>query len=366
MKFSPVVWQYRWQLIAVSLALVVLSATITFLVLSPDNSLPATTNSDVVTQNLQAVEIEEQPINLAQKTSVSLVLLGYGGAGHQGGQLADAIQFIKLDFDKQQLTMISIPRDLWVSLPNGTQAKINQALTLGADRSQPILSGAKVAKKMVEVVTGQEIDYFVAVDFVGFKRVIGEDLGGITVDVPETVEDHWYPIAGQEQNLCGKSPSEVTELSAQLSGFELEKQFECRYEHIYFPAGLNQMQGGDALAYVRSRHGSASGDFSRSQRQQALLTALKNKMFELEFWQNLPAIWGKLSKNVTTDLDLETVNYFLPALKLAQHYQLKTGTISSENVLMSSTAANGAYILLPRAGHGEWTTVHQFVEQVLE
>ncbi len=359
-------WQYRWQLGAMAMAIVGLSATITYLFFSPEKSSPAESNVEVIDENLQAVEIDAQPINLNEKSSVTVVLLGYGGAGHQGGYLADAIQLIKLDFAKKQVAMISIPRDLWVLLPNGTQSKINQALSLGADRSQPILSGGKVAKKMVEVVTGQPVDYFIAADFVGFKRIIGEDLGGITVDVPETVEDRWYPIAGEEQNTCGKSPQEVAELTAQFSGFELEKQFECRFEHIYFPEGKNQMQGGDALAYVRSRHGSAAGDFSRSQRQQALLIGLKGEFFDQEFWQNLSSIWNKLSKNVTTDLNKETIEFFLPALKLANDYEMKRGSISTDNVLMSSKSSSGAYILIPKAGHGEWQEVHQYVQQLLE
>ncbi len=316
-------------------------------------------------ENLSSIEIEEHEVDLSEKSTLTILLLGYGGPGHQGGYLADAIQLAHLDFERSQLTLVSIPRDLWVKLPNGSQAKINQALTLGADKSNLIYSGGKVAKKMAEVVVGVEIDYFLAVDFVGFKRVIGEDLGSIMVDVPETLEDKWYPIRGEELNPCGKSPEEIAKLTQQLSGFELERQFECRYEHIYFPKGVNKMEGGDALAYVRSRHGSAGGDFSRSQRQHALLMGVRDRLFELEFWTNLPSIYQKLSKNITTDVDLEALEYLLPVLKLMNNYEVSQGIISTDNVLSSSKSSTGAFILIPREGLDSWSEVRAYVQGVI-
>lgn len=347
------------------LIVLIASATITFIILSRHNSKiidrELTINAE---ENLTSVEIEDQEVNL-DKSTLTILLLGYGGPGHQGGFLADAIQLVHFDFGKDQISMISIPRDLWVKLPGGSQAKINQSLSMGADSSNLVMSGGKVSKKMAEVVTGIEVDYFVAADFVGFKRTVGGPLGSIDVDVPETLEDKWYPIAGEELNTCGKTPEEVAKLSAELSGFELEKQFECRYEHLYFPKGVNKMEGGDALAYVRSRHGSANGDFSRSQRQHALLKAVRDKLFKLEFWQETPKLYSEISKNVTSDIDLEAVEYLVPVLKLVNNYQLKEGVISTENVLSSSKSSAGAFILIPKAGLDNWTEVHDYVQQVI-
>jgi len=344
------------------LAVLAASATVSFLVFSSYGK-----NEQLVEaqENLAPVEVEDHEVNL-DKNTLTVLLLGYGGPGHQGGFLADAIQLVHLNFKTDQLTMISIPRDLWVKLPNDSQAKINQALTMGADRANLIASGGKVAKKMAEVITGLEIDYFIAVDFVGFKRVVGQDLGSITVNVPETLEDKWYPIHGEEQNPCDYSPEEIAELTTKLSGFELEKQFECRYEHLYFPKGINKMEGGDALAYVRSRHGSAGGDFSRSQRQHALLMGVKDKLFELEFWKNSAALFNKLSKNITTDIDLEAIEYLLPILKLVNDYEVKEGVISTENVLVSSKSSAGAFILVPRDGMENWEGVRSYVNEVIE
>lgn len=349
-------------------SLVLITSTIvSFTVLSRRNSKITDSEQALAAQeNLSPVEIEDSEVDLKDKKTLTVLLLGYGGSGHAGGFLADAIQLVHLNFEKNQLTMISIPRDLWVKLPNGSQAKINQSLSMGADRANLVASGGKVAKKMAEVITDLEVDYFVAVDFVGFKRMIGENLGSITVDVPETLEDKWYPIHGEEQNPCDKTPEEIAELSAQLTGFELEKQFECRYERIFFPKGENKMEGGDALAYVRSRHGSAGGDFSRSQRQHALIMGVRDKLFELEFWENSPALFDKLSKNITTDVDLEAIEYLLPLLKLVNEYHVKEVVISTENVLVSSKSSAGAFILIPKEGVDNWRGVKSLVRKTIE
>ena len=310
---------------------------------------------------VKTTSLEE--LNLDDLKTLNVLLLGYGGAGHQGGYLSDVIQVVSINFETGVVAMLSIPRDLWVKLPNNRQTKINQALTLGNDPNQPITSGAIAAKQMVKTVTGLDIDYFAAVDFVGFKRAIGVNLGGIEVDVPETLEDPWYPIDGEQLNPCGMTPDEIAELTEQYSGFELEKQFPCRYEHLYFEQGVNHMEGGAALKYVRSRHGSGAGDFSRSQRQHAVLMGIRDRIMEVEVWDDLPAFFAEVSDNVATDLDLEIVQYLAPALKQAGNFETKTVIISTDNILQAATSANGQAILIPKQGMDQWDQVHQFVQE---
>ena len=312
---------------------------------------------------LEELELGEEPEDLSQ---LNILLLGYGGAGHQGGFLTDAIQILHLDFDQGKVGLISIPRDLWVALPNGKQAKINQALSLADDSSQLVTSGSQVAMQMAQVVTGLKLHYFIATDFVGLKRTIGTTLGSITVNVPEALDDPWYPLEGEQLNPCEYSAQEIAELSQQYSGFELEKKFECRYEHIQFDVGLNKMEGSDALAYIRSRHGSAGGDFSRSQRQHALLKGIKDKLLSLDVLRDIPQFYQAVSSNITTDLDLEMVQYLAPALKNAFEYQVKEVVISTENVLENGKSSDGQYIVVPRAGSNQWGGVQQFVQEELK
>lgn len=326
----------------------------------------STDSQKVLEEALTNEDESDEEIQPEDLTSVNVLLLGYGGPGHQGPYLVDVIQVVHLDFERGLLALISIPRDLWVELPNGQQAKVNQALTLGEDSSRLVLTGSKVAKQMINKITGLKMQYFIAVDFVGFKRLIGQALGGITVNVPETLSDEWYPIQGEELNSCGYSPEEIAELSRTYSGFELEKQFACRYKHVYFPAGSNRMEGEDALAYVRSRHGSAGGDFSRSQRQKVVLLGIRDKIFSIKALDELPRYYELFAKHVETDLDLEILKYLKPALRNVNNLEVREVTISTENVLRSGTSGNGQFVLLPKTSGTGWHEVKQFVQAELE
>jgi polyisoprenyl-teichoic acid--peptidoglycan teichoic acid transferase len=349
------------SLIVAGVLVIAITATVTFFVSKPRQSQEQ--NLENFPEVLAAkTELDVSQIAPEDLKTLTVLLLGYGGAGHQGGFLTDVIQLVQVDFEKSRINLISVPRDLWVKLPNNKQAKINTAFTLGEDPNKPISSGGQVAKQMTTAVTGLQIDYFMAVDFVGFKRLIGQELDGLEVNVPETLDDSWYPIKGEELNPCGMTPQEVADLTASYSGFELEKQFECRYEHLYFPQGLVKMEGGDALGYVRSRHGSAGGDFSRSQRQHALLKAIGNKLWSIEALEKAPEFFKKTSKHFTTDIDLEIVKYLVPALRATKNFETKSVVLSTENVFTTSKSSAGAFIVIPKTS---WGNVHSYIQQQL-
>ena len=348
-------------IVLVTLAIISLSSVLSYLYFAEKqrSTNEVSPNTEVLAVQKREI-LAEPPENL---TTLNILLLGYGGPGHQGGYLTDVIQVAHFNFETKLIKLISIPRDLWVSLPNGKQAKINQAFTLGENSNDYVASGGEVSKQMTSLITGLPIDYFVAIDFVGFQRAIGEDLGGIKVNVPETLEDTWYPIKGEELNTCDMTPEKVAELTATSSGFELESQFECRYEHLYFEQGVNHMEGGDALKYVRSRHGSSAGDFSRSLRQQAVLKGIRDKLLSLEAFDQAPQFFETISENITTDLNLEAVKYLIPAIKDATKYEIRSVILSTDNTLVTARSSNGQSILVPQAGIDQWQEIREFIEQ---
>ncbi|MBU0974758.1 LCP family protein [Patescibacteria group bacterium] len=349
-----------------SLILILASAVATYTYLSGSKQgkfEPKNDELKVLAAQDETFEFDETLAN--DGNTLNILLLGYGGAGHSGGFLTDVIQVVHLDFENSKIAFISIPRDLWVQLPNGTSNKINQAFSLG-NKNDLINSGAKVSAQMVTAVTGLKIDKFISVDFVGFKRAIGYELKNIKVDVPETLDDPWYPISGKEQDVCGKTPDEVASLSSQLSGFQLEQQFECRYEHIYFDKGINTMEGGDALAYVRSRHGSAGGDFDRSQRQQALLLGVRDRLFELETLKNIPGFFKQMIAHTDTNLSVDLIKQLAPKLLEAKDYKIINVTLSTANVFTSSKSSSGQYIIIPKSGENNWAGSRTFVQAELE
>ena len=222
-----------------------LSTSLTYLYFSPGSS--TFLNPESSPSVLSAEVTNPTPLPPPEDlTTLSFLLLGYGGAGHQGGFLTDVIQLVHFDFESALVALISIPRDLWYQFPDGNSRKINSAFALGAKtgqlpredvKSDQAQTGASSAKAAISTITGLPIDYFVAVDFVGYQRTIGYGLDGIKVNIPETLDDAWYPVKGLEVEPCGYTPQEITQLTAQYSGFELEKQFACRYEHIHFEKG---------------------------------------------------------------------------------------------------------------------------------
>lgn len=353
---------YFFSLLALSTLIISTIVTIKFFPAQNSKTAEGQILTPEVLAATSQLDLSNPPEDLSK---LGVLILGYGGAGHQGGFLTDVIQLVYFDFNKTTIDLISVPRDLWVTLPNGKQSKINAAFTLGEDPNQKVDSGAQVAKQMMSIVTGLDINYYIAVDFVGFERLIGEKLKGIDVDVPETLDDPWYPIKGEELNPCGYSPEEITQMSDQYSGFELEKQFECRYKHLHFEKGINRMQGGDALGYVRSRHGSTAGDFSRSLRQHALLKALRDKVFSLDGIAKAPAFYDLVKNNVSTDLDLEIIKYLAPALSQAQNFQTKSIVLSTDNVFQNGKSSSGQFILLPKDGMNNWDQVHNYLQSQL-
>jgi len=307
--------------------------------------------------NSDTSQIEEN-----DRKELNILLIGYGGAGHQGGMLADLIQIAHLDFENNVLAFISIPRDLELSLNDGSYRKINNVFSSNIYGTEPMINAGQATKELLSSVTNLNIKYFIAIDFVGFQRLIGQELGSIQVEVAENFQDQWYPVEGKQLEPCGYSNEEIAQLTATLSGFDLEKQFACRYETIYFPAGLQKMEGDDALKYVRSRH--SSSDFDRSRRQVEVLAGIKKKLFDLEALSNIPKFFKQVNQHVYTDFDLEILEYFAPLLLNANEFEIRNINLSTNNVLSSSTSANG-FVLIPKAGHNNWTELQNFIQQSL-
>lgn len=163
--------------------------------------------------------------------------------------------------------MLSIPRDLFVPIPGHGEGKINTAHFYG-ELEQPG-SGPQLAKRTVQYNLGVHVHHYARVDFHGFERLI-DAVGGVTVDVERPIKDDLYPN---------------------------ETYGTIR---VYFPAGLQRLDGRSALRYARSRH--SESDFGRSRRQQRVILAARDAALRLQMLPRLPQLIGILSSSVSTDL----------------------------------------------------------------
>ena len=304
----------------------------------------------------------------------NILLLGYGGVGHDGGNLTDSITLASINTKEKKVVFISIPRDLWIALPvdydNKRNYKINAAYAIGGDESRypnkkPVYRGEKgggeLAKYAASIVTGLEVNYFISVNFNGLVDAI-DLLGGIEVDVTKPFDDYFYPVKGLENETCGFSGEEIAEFHELYSGFQLEKQFECRYEHLHFEKGLQNMNGETALKFVRSRHSDQyGGDFARSERQHEILAAVKNKLISLDAISQTSLVFNKLVESVNTDLDSEVIKQILATVGSPLDYEIAHIYLTEDNVFYSSSSSGGQFILIPREGVNKWSEVHKYI-----
>lgn len=293
---------------------------------------PGATPSPI--SSADGVNFGQQVGSVKEKGVYNTVFLGYGGVGHDGGMLTDSIIVLNVNTNKKTATLISIPRDLWVT----GNHKIN---------AEASINGFQNVGGVIKSVTGLEIDYFAAVDFSGFSKLI-DNLGGIGVSVPKTFDDSFYPIKGKENDTCGKTPEEIADLKAKYSNSQLETQFTCRYERLHFDQGPANLDGTTALKFVRSRHGDS--DFGRSERQFAVLKGILAKLVSLRSFEKTDNTIDTLVSMVKTNLSVPAIKSLLDIVGDTGTYKITELHLTTDNLLSEGKSAEGAYILYPKAG----------------
>ena len=113
-----------------------------------------------------------------------------------------------LDPVTMEAGVLSIPRDLWVPIPGYTEGRINTAHAIGDAYDHPG-GGTALAVETVEYNLGIEIDYFVRVNFQGFVQLV-DAIGGIEMEVPETIDDPQYPITTMATTHSTSRPGRTT------------------------------------------------------------------------------------------------------------------------------------------------------------
>jgi LCP family protein required for cell wall assembly len=282
----------------------------------------------------------------------SILLLGYAGANHDGGGLTDSIILSRIRPHDQQIDLISIPRDLWVEASPDKFTKINSILPL---------HGPEALKSVVASISGETIEHHVAIDFNGFIKVV-DILGGVDLKITRPFVDLFYPLDVGATDTCGKSPEEVTALSATMSGEKLDHQFTCRYEQLVMNVGTTHLDGATALKYARSRHSEFDGgDFNRSNRQRQVLLAVRDKALNINIFPRIIPIFNTLKSHLRSDLSVSDLEkYLFRALEFSK-YDINSISINDKNFLMQSYSSSRQSILIPRAGLNEYSDIRQFI-----
>lgn len=313
----------------------------------------------------------DKTIDLVRKNeSFNILVMGKAGGAHDGPELTDTIILANVNVEDKEVNMFSIPRDLWLPELN---AKVNSSYQRGLKDNKEL----ELARDSMEVITGQKVDYVLVLDFEGFTKLV-DHLNGIDVTVENAFTDNEYPIAGKEDDACGKSEEELEGLATASSQLEA---FPCRYKSISFTDGVQEMDGEIALEFVRSRHGSngEGSDFARSKRQQQVVSALREKVFSLGVILNpvkLIGIYNILKDNIDTDISIEKVDDFIKLADKMQEGQIKSYVVDDGNEseerygLLESPPITSEYryqyVLIPRRGNGDFSEVHEYVQCIID
>jgi anionic cell wall polymer biosynthesis LytR-Cps2A-Psr (LCP) family protein len=138
--------------------------------------------------------------------------------------------------------------------------------------------------------------------------------------------------------------------------------YPCRYEHIHYDAGLQEMDGETALKFARSRQAlQDGGDFNRAARQQRVIQAVRDKVLSVGFLPKIIPLLEELDEHIRMDIPFDTVQQFMTEAQNADEYKIESNVLSNTLYLQDSTSEDGQAILVPQAGIGDWDAVKGYV-----
>lgn len=231
----------------------------------------------------------------------NFLLAGTGGAEHDGSNLTDTLIIASLNEKDNTVKMLSLPRDLYLDDKITGGQRINKIYDSYLYKYENSPEAMRQLGKTITNITGIPIQYTVKVDFDGFVKIV-DALGGVTVNVENAIYDPYYP-----------------------------RGETIRFETFSIQAGTQTLDGETALKYARSRK--TTSDFDRAKRQQQLLSAIKDKAFDLNLLTDpakIQELYNSLADNIETNLSVAEI---IELAKIAQNIDkdsIQTQTLSDD------------------------------------
>ncbi len=322
-------------------------------------------------KNLPGVE---KKLHGEETGKINILLLGMRGEGMEGGGLlADTIMVLSFhpkqnEQDQTRASLVSIPRDLYVKVPNrDEQRKINAVFALGEQR-KPGGGGMEDMRTIVGDITGLDIPYAITIDFQGFKDLVNA-LGGVKIVLDQPFEE---ALQFREPQVCDAYVFTVPTKPARYEYKYHTRKNGSRYVAKAYPlcynpnvecggdfklsAGENILDGNKALCYARSRK--TSSDFERAKRQHIVIEAIKKQAMStgtLTSFDKVTGIMESLSNNVRT-------NFEAWEMQRMYDFYVKLGDVEPQSRVLDTTEEgllyhpekndpSAGYILLPRGNN---------------
>ncbi|WP_226536287.1 LCP family protein [Fictibacillus halophilus] len=218
---------------------------------------------------------------------ISILLLGVDEREGDSGR-SDTMMIIAVDPKEDKMLMFNIPRDTRTKIiGKGYEDKINHAYAFG---------GTQMAMDTAEDFLDTSIDYYVKVNMESFRDIVNA-VGGVEVDNPFAFSDGGYT----------------------------------------FPAGKQELNGKEALAYSRMRYKDPKGDLGRNDRQRQVITSIIDKGARVSSITKFDNILDILSENVKTNMTFQEMKDIQKNYKSARH------NIESTEIKSSGEMINGTY-----------------------
>jgi LCP family protein required for cell wall assembly len=279
----------------------------------------------------------------------NLLIMGYGGGNHDGANLTDSLVVASMIPSTQHTSLISVPRDLWVQNPEGSNSysKINAVYETASQNGQNRVVGANAMADKISLVTGLSVKNWMMIDFNGFEDFINS-IGGVDVYVPDSF-NACYP----------KNDDAATDAS---------------WIKVQFNKGQQHMNGATAIEYARARepvetcgmgtsiNQAELSDFGRSARQQIIIKAALAKVRNITTWPSLLNALNSLQKTIYTNLSLADLGLFTDKMNLNDPHTARIG-LSTSNVMDISTADDGESIVIPQGNN--WGLIKTYINSQL-
>ncbi len=254
------------------------------------NALPTPLLPDNADPNQVAVTAIPTKVPLVDRKGYDLVNIMLLGVDSEltGDNVdrTDTMIIVSINRTTNTVSMLSLPRDLFVYIPGWTMQRLNLAFTHG-EQVGWTGGGFGLLRQTIFYNFGINVHYYIEVKLSGFKEIINT-LGGVNLTVDCAIQDR--ELIGAEPPTQAKGPDDKG--------------------YYVLPIGAYTLNGDGALWYARSRH--SSSDFDRGRRQQQLLRAILRAARTNGQITKLPELWSQITQVVQTDLTFEDMVGLLP------------------------------------------------------
>lgn len=261
-------------------------------------------------------------------SEINILVLWRWWGSHEAPNLTDTIILASINLKTRIVSMLSIPRDIYTEYPEWLRDwKINWLYASVTRKYDSKKEWIKAIQEKITLMTWEEIDYYINVDFDWFKKII-DTIWWVEITIPENFVDYRYP------------------------------DWNWWYKTLVFKEWTWIFDWENALKYARSRH--STSDFDRSIRQQQVIKAIKEKLnwsyFLTSPWK-VKELYDVFINHVETNLTLPNILKLAYNLNWKWDYKIISSNLNDTCFYWSATCTKWGFLYSPSRDMFWWMSV---------